>query len=158
MDRRDHGLWDARGRADRVLEGADVGARLERAAGGVCVLREREQLRHWRRWVIGTAGLYLFVWGRGVKLVGAQGGEARDSFGVYVRSMPAENTFSLAEDRTTTRTVGSSAIQSNAAPYSRQNLVHVKVINDPPFPLDRTRALHMYSLFIECVDGWPNGE
>ena len=51
---------------------------------------------------------------------------------MYARSMPAENTFSLAEDRTTTRTAGSSAIQSNAAPYSRQNLAHVKVINDSP--------------------------
>jgi hypothetical protein len=47
----------------------------------------------------------------------------------YARSTPAENTFSTAEDRTTTRTVESSAILSKAAPYSRQNLfriVHVK--------------------------------
>jgi len=95
--------------------------------------------------------------GREVKLVGAQGGEGRDGFGVYARSMPAENTFSLAEDRTTTRTVGSSAMQSNAAPYSRQNLAHVNVINDSPFPLDRTRASLIHSLFIECVNGWPNG-
>ena len=126
MDRCDHGLWDARRGADRVLEGAEVGARLERAAGGVGVLREREQLRHWRngwRGIIGEAGIVrLFFWGeRGLKLVGV----ASDILGMYARSMPAENTFSLAEDRTTMRTVGSSAIQSNAAPYSRQNLAHV---------------------------------
>ena len=38
------------------------------------------------------------------------------------RSMPAENAFSRAEETTMTRTVGSSAIRSNAAPYSRQYL------------------------------------
>jgi hypothetical protein len=32
------------------LEGAEVGACLERAAGGVCVLWEREQLGHWCFW------------------------------------------------------------------------------------------------------------
>ena len=55
-------------------------------------------------------------------------GEFGDTLGrLYARSMPAENTFSLAEDRTTTRTVGSSAIQSKAAPYSRQNLAQAHV-------------------------------
>ena len=66
----------------------------------------------------------------------------------YARSTPAENAFSRAEERTTTRTVESSAIRSKAAPYSRQNLcklfriVHVKgqsVSIDRPRP---SRTVH----------------
>jgi hypothetical protein len=81
------------------------------------------------------------------------GGRERDALGVYARSMPAENTLSFAEDRTTTRTVGSSAIQSKAAPYSRQNLTQRKKDTCKLAPRSRARAHH--SLFIECVDGWP---
>jgi hypothetical protein len=108
-----YGLWDAGGGADGALEGADVGARLERASGGVCVLGEREQLGHW-------CFFFFFLGGEGQ---GVSRRRVREGcFGVYARSMPAENTLSFAEDRTTTRTVGSSAIQPKAAPYSRQNL------------------------------------
>ena len=92
MYRCDHGLWDARRRADRVLEGAEVGTRLERAAGCVGVLREREQLRHWRNGgVIGDAVIVRLFLGRerSVKLVGAQGGDGEGYFGdvrtVYAR-------------------------------------------------------------------------
>ena len=56
MHRRDHRLRDARRRADRVLEGADVGARFERAAGGVWVLWEREQFGHCGGWGCGARG------------------------------------------------------------------------------------------------------
>ena len=68
MHRRDHRLGDARRRADRVLEGADVGARLERAAGGVRVLREREQLGHCGGWGVAGVGsvrrlLGVYFWG-----------------------------------------------------------------------------------------------
>jgi hypothetical protein len=49
---------------------------------------------------------------------------------IHARSTPAENAFPKAEETTTTRTVGSSAIRSNAAPYSSQYLVCNRVSKD----------------------------
>ena len=72
----------------------------------------------------------------------------------HVRSTPAENAFSKAEDRTTTRTVGSSAIHSNAAPYSRQNLLHIFVhvtVNHSP-----SQSIACVRL-VECIHRWSNG-
>jgi hypothetical protein len=48
--------------------------------------------------------------------------------GPYAQSAPAENAFATAEDRTTTRTLGSLAMRSKAAPYSRQNLFQFALV------------------------------
>ena len=81
-----------------------------------------------------------------------QRGDVREG---HVRSTPAENVFSKAEDRTTTRTVGSSAIRSNAAPYSRQNLLHIFVhvtVNRSP-----SQSIACVRL-VECIHRWPKRE
>lgn len=83
---------------------------------------------------------------------GFQRGDVREG---HVRSTPAENVFSKAEDRTTTRTVGSSAIRSNAAPYSRQNLLHIFVhvtVNRSP-----SQSIACVRL-VECIHRWPKRE
>ena len=74
----------------------------------------------------------------------------------YARSTPAENAFSRAEERTTTRTVESSAIRSKAAPYSRQNLCKLfRIVHVRGQSRSIARAHHVR--FIECIHGWPNG-
>ena len=112
----------ALGRRSRV--GRRGGRSAFGARGGPCLCAEGARASRTLWGGRGRRGsCCLFVLGEErVRLVGVM-----DILGMYARSMPAEKTFSLAEDRTTTRTVGSSAIQSNAAPYSRQNLAHVKV-------------------------------
>ena len=75
----------------------------------------------------------------------------------HARSTPAENVFSRAEDSTTTRTVLSSEIRSNAAPYSRQNLIRIYGMCSPQGQspsLDQSRPYNLNLLFIECIHGW----
>ena len=99
----DYGLWCACRSTDGALEVTDVGACKQCAACGVCVSRDCEEVGDCAK-----VGLL----------------ERRDEAVIprNARSTPAENAFSRAEETTMTRTVGSSAIRSNAAPYSRQYL------------------------------------
>ena len=100
-------------------------------------------------WVRGEAGK-----GRGGKFFFKRAEGVKEES--YAQSTPAENVFSKAEDRTTTRTVSSSEIRSKAAPYSRQNLLFVvqNIFTSRSFPVSRSIDRAHNVLFIKCIHGW----
>jgi hypothetical protein len=70
----------------------------------------------------------------------------------HVQSMPAEKAFVRAEERTTTRTVGSLAMLSKTALYSCHNLFRIYSI----VLMSTTELLFASLRGIECVHGRPD--